>query len=81
MSTKVGLSELTVLAAALAMLVAVMAVPTESHAATRAASHRHRVTTLPYIYGHERNPVPDSGYDWGNPDRGPYPQECGGGSC
>jgi hypothetical protein len=84
MSTEVSLTEIIALAVAMFMLVAVIAAPTAGDAATyqphahRSAAH-HRIAAPAYGFAPER--VPDSGYDWGNPDRGPYPQECGGGSC
>jgi hypothetical protein len=84
MSTKVGLADLIVLGAAFAVLIGVVVVPTASGAATVAAhapSRHHRMTAPDYGFAPDRAPNPDSGYDWGNPDRGPYPQECGGGSC
>jgi hypothetical protein len=85
MSTKVDLADLIALAAAFAVLVAVVVVPTASGAVT-VASHapsryHHRNTAPAYGFAPDRAPIPDSGYDWGNPDRGPYPQACGGGSC
>jgi hypothetical protein len=74
MSTEVSLRELIVLATAMLMLVAIIAAPTAADAATyqphthRSAAHHHRIAAPAFGFAPER--VPDSGYDWGNPDRG-----------
>jgi hypothetical protein len=87
MSSDVSLAELIALAIVMIMLVAVIAAPTASIAATLqphaygSTSHHHRITASAYGFAPERNRIPGSGYGWGNPDRGPWPQECGGGSC
>jgi hypothetical protein len=83
MSAKVSLAEFVVLATVFALLVAVIAVPTASDAAAFRSYpvHHHRIGEPAYGFAPERAPIPDSGYDWGNPDRGPYPQPCNGASC
>jgi hypothetical protein len=80
MFTKVSFAEFIALILTVIALVAVIAAPAESVAATRPASHHHlRVNS--YGYGPDREPVPDSGFPWPNPDRGPYPQPYSGASC
>jgi hypothetical protein len=82
MFTKVSFAEFIALILTIIALVAVIAAPTESVAATRPASHHHlRVNGPTYGYAPDREPVPDSGFPWPNPDRGPYPQPCSGASC
>jgi hypothetical protein len=69
MSAKVSLAEFIVLATVFALLVAVIVAPTASDAATLPshAVHLHRITEPTYGFAPDRAPIPDSGYDGGNP--------------
>jgi hypothetical protein len=70
MFTKVDFAGFFALIIAMIALVAVIAAPTESVAATRSASHhRLRVNGPMCGYAPDRESVPDTGYPWPNPDR------------
>ncbi len=66
-----------IVAGALAIPVAADAASSAPHA-NRSAGHRHHGA---YGYAPEPDTAQDRGFPWPNPDRGPYPQDGGGGSC
>jgi hypothetical protein len=70
MFTKVDFAGFIALIIAMIALVAVIAAPTESVAATRSASHHHLRVNGPMCgYAPDRESDPDGGYPWPNPDR------------